>query len=140
MPFNYLDDDINFNTVYEIFPLWVINIVAFSWLGYIIWYSGKYRQILDDLKSPTFYGTLIICIFVLFFAKDNNYIRSQRSNRNAVLAGLSAYFGHIDIWFAAFIIGGMLTYYSFNDDERQQLEINWGMDPSKPVSEKKLKG
>lgn len=134
---HYDADNISFNTMFQIIPMPVAIAIGVVWLGYVIYASGKLEKIKDDFTNPIFYITFGIMFLLMFFTKDNNAVRSQTANKHALLAAIAAYFGHLNIWFAAFLMGGALIYYTWDEKQIRNLEINWGMNPYEPLQKVK---
>jgi len=135
--FHYAPDDIKFNTMFQLIPMWLAVLLGVVWLFVVIYKSGKFKLIKEDFRNPMFYATLGMTLVLMFMTKDDNPIRSQEANKHALLTAIAAYFGHLDIWFAAFIMGGALIYYTWDAKQVRSLEVNWGMDPDMPVMKTK---
>ena len=76
----------------------------------------KINIIKKDLSDPKFLGTLFLVFLFLFFVIDKNDKRSKYANDHAIVAGISAYFGHLDMPLVALFLAGTIAYYSYTDD------------------------
>jgi hypothetical protein len=115
--------------MFKILPVGLATFGGVVWLVYLIWAKGKFDQIKKDFTDPLFLGTLGIAFIIMFFTNDSNPFRSQEANKHAFLAAIAAYFGNLNMWFAAFLMGGALIYYTWDKEQAKKMEIQWGMDP-----------
>lgn len=102
----------------------VVILVFTVYTSYIVYTSGKYNIILNDFSKPAFWIILAVIIFMIMFVKDkkDEHGRTKRSVHHAILAGISAYFGHLDLPMAAFFLGGLFVYFAHpTGDELQQI-------------------
>jgi hypothetical protein len=137
MVLGYTDDNVPFDTWFQWIPLWIASVLAVVWLIFYMWKEGKFQIIKSDFKNPMFYSTLLLSFILLFMTKDDNAVRSREANKHAMLAAIASYFGHIDVWFASFMIAGMFIYYTWDEKVSKQLDVSWGMDPNIPVKKSK---
>lgn len=126
----YSKDDISFNSMFPIIPVWIANTAGALWIVYMIWKKGKFKQIKEDFSDSTFLMTIALSIIILFFTNDENKYRSKEANRNAILAAIAAYFGNLNLWFASFMIGGAFIYYTWDEKQQRDLQIQWGFNPA----------
>jgi DMSO/TMAO reductase YedYZ heme-binding membrane subunit len=124
-----MDKNKPINKWYQFIPIWFASLIGITWLIYVIYKSGKWLKIKKDITSPLFLISVFIAVILIFFTKNDEEFRSREANRHAILSGLAAYFGNLDMWFAAFIVSGGLTYYIWNEEIKKKLNIQWGMDP-----------
>jgi hypothetical protein len=92
----------------------VVILIFTIYTSYVIYTSGKYKIILNDFSKPVFWVILAVIIFIIMFVKDkkDEQGRTKRSVHHAILAGISAYFGHLDLPMAAFFLGGLFVYFA----------------------------
>ena len=88
--------------------------IGVFWLCVVIYKSGKFQKIKDDFQSPMFWATIGVAYMLMFMTKDSNPIRSREVNRHAFMVAIAAYFGNLNIWFAAFLLAGTLVYYTWD--------------------------
>jgi len=97
----------------QFIPPWFMPIMLVGVIIYNIFMGNKMEIIKKDLTNPKFLITLILIFLFLFFIVDKNDERAQKSNDHAIIAGIGAYFGHLDMPLVAFFFSGTYTYYSF---------------------------
>ena len=100
---------------YEIIPSWGMVLIFLVVLIHTLATTDKWKMIAEDFKEPRFLIILLVVCASLFLVKDSNPKRASYANDNAILAGLSAYFGHLDMPLMAFFLAGIYSYYTFRE-------------------------
>lgn len=94
-------------------PVILIGVVI-----YRIFTNPKRIQILlKDFKDPEFLIILILVFLFLFCVKDPDTKREKVTNDQAMIAGISAYFGHLDLPLTACFLSGVYSYYTYQSDK-----------------------
>lgn len=99
----------------QFIPPWIMPIMLIGVITYNVFTDNKMEIIKKDLTDPKFLITLIFIFLFLFFVIDKNDERAQKSNDHAIVAGIGAYFGHLDMPLMAFFLSGTYTYYTYKN-------------------------
>ena len=97
----------------QFIPPWGMPVMLIGVIIYNIIIDNKINIIKRDLTNPKFILMLLLVLLFLFFVKDKNEERSQKANDHAIIAGIGAYFGHLDMPLVAFFLTGTYTYYTY---------------------------
>lgn len=99
---------------YQFIPPWGMMFMMVSIAVYTMITSDKLHIIQKDFQEPRFLVVLLFVFAFLFLVKDENPKRTQYANDAAIIAGISAYFGHLDMPMMALFIVGIYSYYSYS--------------------------
>ena len=98
---------------YQFIPLWVMELMFLLIAIYGISHTSKLNIIKKDFNNPKFLFVLFIIFLFLFFVKDPDTNREKQTINYAVIAGLGAYFGRLDLPLVATFISGLFAYYTY---------------------------
>jgi hypothetical protein len=102
---------------YQFIPPWGMMAMFIAVAIYTLWTSNKINIIKNDLRQPRFLIVLLIIFAFLFLVKDPDISRSRYANDHAIIAGISAYFGHLDMPMMAVFLGGIYSYYTYRSTD-----------------------
>lgn len=99
---------------YQFIPPWTMPLMLICFAAYRLYtHPYKLKMMINDFKDPQFLGILLLIFLFLFFVIDPNSKRSKVTNDHAIIAGISAYFGHLDLPLSACFLLGCYTYYTY---------------------------
>ena len=113
---------VKYTRPYQFIPPWGMVFMLVTVSLYVIITSGKFHIIQRDLREPRFLVIMGLIFLFLFFVKDKNIKRSKYANDHAIVAGIAAYFGHLDMPLVAVFLAGTYSYYTFYDYETDSTE------------------
>jgi hypothetical protein len=98
---------------YQFIPFKVMGVILLLIVIYRIGAKDKLDIIKKDFNNPQFIFILFIIFLFLFFVKDPDTNREKQTIEYAVIAGIGAYFGHIDLPLIAILVSGLFAYYLY---------------------------
>lgn len=98
---------------YQFIPSWVMGIILLLITIHRVSGTGKLNIIKKDFNNPHFLFVLFIIFLFLFFVKDPNTNREKQTIEYAIIAGIGAYFGHLDLPLIATFVSGLFAYYLY---------------------------
>ena len=100
---------------WQFLPPWTMPVATIGVVLYTLCTTKKWRKIKQDLKEPRFVVILVLVFAFLFLVKDPNVKRSRYATSSAIIAGLAAYFGHLDMPLVALFLAGTFAYYTYRE-------------------------
>ena len=95
-------------------PIILVVIVVYR----IFTHPHKIQILINDFKDPQFISILVLVFLFLFFVKDPNTKKEKITNDHAIVAGISAYFGHLDLPLTACFLAGFYSYYTYRPPDQ----------------------